>query len=64
MKKYDPNSRAHKMRSLGLGDKAIFSMDDYTAISSDCTRYGKQWGKKFTMESNNEARTVTVTRKA
>lgn len=64
MRKYDRNGRAYKMRSLGLGEEIVFSMDDYTAISSDCTRYGKMWGKKFTMKSNNEARTVTVTRKA
>ncbi|MCM1066421.1 MAG: hypothetical protein NC418_02470 [Muribaculaceae bacterium] len=62
MRKPDKDGRAHKMRSLGLGEEVIFSMDDYTSISSDCTRYGKMWGKKFTMKSNNEARTVTVTR--
>lgn len=64
MNKIRQDSRATQLRSLGLGDEAVFSMDDYTSVSSDCTRYGKMWGKKFTMKSNNEARTVTVTRKA
>lgn len=64
MRKYNQNSRAHKLRNLGIDEKAVFSMDDYTGVSSDCTRYGKMWGKKFSMESNNQARTVTVTRTA
>lgn len=58
------NSRSFTLKSLGIGDSCNFPMELYAAISSDCTRYGKMWGKKFTMKSDNETRTVTVTRTA
>lgn len=56
------SSRSFKLRNLGIGDACDFPMESYAAISADCTRYGKMWGKKFSMKSNNEARTVIVTR--
>lgn len=64
MNNKNKNTRSFMLRSLGVGDSCDFPMELYTAISADCTRYGKMWGKKFTMKSNNEVRTVTVTRTA
>lgn len=52
------------MKELGIGESHDFPLGKYAAISSDCTRYGKMWGKRFSMKTNTEARTVTVTRKA
>ncbi len=56
--------RMRIMKELGIGESHDFPLGKYAAISSDCTRYGKMWGKRFSMKTNTEARTVTVTRKA
>lgn len=58
------NSRRQKLKALGLEDACVFPMEDYSSISADCNRYGREWGKKFSMMSNRESGTVTVTRKA
>lgn len=64
MGRIDKDSRRQKLKALGLDEQCEFPMKDYASISTDCTRYGKIWGKQFSMRSNNEARTVTVTRTA
>lgn len=50
------------IRELGIGDSATFPVKRVSYISSICTRFGLQWGKKFKTAINREDRTIKVTR--
>lgn len=59
-------SRRRMFLDLEVGEeiKPPFPIGLRDSIKSECYSYGVTTGRKFSMKTNQEARTVTVTRKA
>lgn len=66
MSNTDKKSRRQKFLALEVGEemKPPFPIKLRDSLKAECYSYGVTTGRKFSMKTNQESGTVTVTRKA
>lgn len=50
------------LRDMEVGETVDFPASQYGSVRACTSNYGFQWGRKFSVKANREARIVSVTR--
>lgn len=51
-----------QLKALEVGEELTVSVSRSSYLKSICVSFGLQWGKKFSVSTNREQRTITATR--
>lgn len=51
-----------QLNALEVGEELTVSVSRSSYLKSICSSFGLEWGKKFSVSTNREQRTITATR--